>query len=147
MACSARSGTGPAFVDTLDTDVTGLAPDLIGHGASAKPMGDYSLGAHAATLRDLLDHLGVDRVALVGHSLGGGIAMQFCYLSARVERLVLVVQRRTGTLRQPAAALGHASRAPTGSWRWPPRAGCADRAEAVGGTLRARLGLTAQRGT
>lgn len=68
-----------------------IAPDLFGHGASAKPMGDYSLGAHAASLRDLLDYLGVERVTLVGHSLGGGIALQFAYLfPQRVERLVLV---------------------------------------------------------
>ncbi|MDQ2956479.1 MAG: alpha/beta fold hydrolase [Actinomycetota bacterium] len=68
-----------------------IAPDLFGHGASAKPVGDYSLGAHAATLRDLLDRLGIDTVTLVGHSLGGGIAMQFSYLfPERVERLVLV---------------------------------------------------------
>lgn len=68
-----------------------LAPDLFGHGESAKPRGDYSLGAHAATLRDLLDRLGIARTTLVGHSLGGGIAMQFCYLfPERVDRLVLV---------------------------------------------------------
>jgi pimeloyl-ACP methyl ester carboxylesterase len=79
------------LVDALDTDHRVLAPDLFGHGASAKPMGDYSLGAHAATLRDLLDLLGVSRVTLVGHSFGGGIAMQFCYLfPERIERLVLV---------------------------------------------------------
>ncbi len=79
------------LVDALDSDHRVLAPDLHGHGASAKPMGDYSLSAHAATLRDLLDRLGIDRVTLVGHSLGGGIAMQFCYLFPdRVERLVLV---------------------------------------------------------
>jgi pimeloyl-ACP methyl ester carboxylesterase len=68
-----------------------IAPDLFGHGASAKPVGDYSLGAHAATLRDLLDRLEVGAVTLVGHSLGGGIAMQFSYLFPdRVNRLVLV---------------------------------------------------------
>ncbi|MFP5333306.1 MAG: alpha/beta fold hydrolase, partial [Acidimicrobiia bacterium] len=79
------------LVDRLDDRHRVLAPDLFGHGASAKPMGDYSLGAHAATLRDLLDRLNVDRVSLVGHSLGGGIAMQFCYLfPERVDRLVLV---------------------------------------------------------
>ena len=56
-----------------------------------KPRGDYSLGSHAATLRDLLDRLGIAQVTLVGHSLGGGIAMQFAYLfPERVERLVLV---------------------------------------------------------
>ncbi|HEY5178812.1 MAG TPA: alpha/beta fold hydrolase [Dermatophilaceae bacterium] len=79
------------LVDALNTDHRILAPDLYGHGASAKPMRDYSLSAHAATLRDLLDRLGIDRVTLVGHSLGGGIAMQFCYLfPERANRLVLV---------------------------------------------------------
>ena len=56
-----------------------LAPDLLGHGGSAKPRGDYSLGAHACGIRDLLAALGHDRVSLVGHSLGGGVAMQFAY--------------------------------------------------------------------
>ena len=68
-----------------------VAPDLLGHGESAKPRGDYSLGAHACGLRDLLASLGHDRVTLVGHSLGGGIAMQFAYqFPERVERLVLL---------------------------------------------------------
>jgi len=79
------------LIDALNHDHRVLAPDLFGHGASAKVMGDYSLGAHAATLRDLLDLLGINRVTLVGHSFGGGVAMQFCYLfPERVERLVLV---------------------------------------------------------
>ncbi len=65
--------------------------DLIGHGASAKPHGDYSLGAFASSLRDLLVALGHERATIVGHSLGGGIAMQFSYqFPERVERLVLV---------------------------------------------------------
>jgi pimeloyl-ACP methyl ester carboxylesterase len=68
-----------------------LAPDLFGHGTSAKPLGDYSLGAHAATMRDLLDELNIATVTLVGHSHGGGIAMQFAYLFPdRVDGLVLV---------------------------------------------------------
>ena len=68
-----------------------IAPDLLGHGESAKPRGDYSLGAHACGLRDLLAALGHDRVTLVGHSLGGGVAMQFAYqFPERVERLALV---------------------------------------------------------
>lgn len=68
-----------------------LAPDLLGHGLSAKPRGDYSLGAHANGLRDLLAALGHDRVTVVGHSLGGGIAMQLAYqFPERVERLALV---------------------------------------------------------
>ena len=70
---------------------TVLAPDLLGHGQSAKPRGDYSLGAYAASLRDLLIVLGHRRATVVGHSLGGGIAMQFSYeYPVFCERLVLV---------------------------------------------------------
>jgi pimeloyl-ACP methyl ester carboxylesterase len=80
-----------AMLDGLSTHHRVLALDLFGHGASAKPMGDYSLSAHAASVRDLLDHLGIGAVTLVGHSLGGGIALQFAYLfPERVTRLVLV---------------------------------------------------------
>jgi pimeloyl-ACP methyl ester carboxylesterase len=70
---------------------TVIAPDLLGHGASAKPRGDYSLGAYASGIRDLLVALGHERVTVVGHSLGGGIAMQLAYqFPERLERLVLV---------------------------------------------------------
>ncbi|MEO3978978.1 alpha/beta hydrolase [Streptomyces sp. CAU 1734] len=68
-----------------------IAPDLLGHGASDKPRGDYSPGAYANGLRDLLSALGVERVTLVGHSLGGAVAAQFAYqFPERTERLVLV---------------------------------------------------------
>jgi len=68
-----------------------LAPDLVGHGRSAKPAGDYSLGAFASGLRDLLDVLDVDVATVVGQSLGGGVAMQFAYqYPERCSRLVLV---------------------------------------------------------
>ena len=68
-----------------------LAPDLLGHGESGKAATDYSLGAHASMLRDLMDRLEVDRATAVGHSLGGGVAMQFAYqYPDRCERLVLV---------------------------------------------------------
>ena len=70
---------------------TVIAPDLIGHGDSATPRGDYSLGAHAASIRDLLAVLGVERATIVGHSLGGGVAMQFFYqFPSRTERLILI---------------------------------------------------------
>jgi len=70
---------------------TVIAPDLIGHGDSATPRGDYSLGAHATSIRDLLAVLGVERATIVGHSLGGGVAMQFFYqFPQRTERLVLI---------------------------------------------------------
>jgi pimeloyl-ACP methyl ester carboxylesterase len=75
----------------LASEYTVIAPDLIGHGDSAAPRGDYSLGAHAASIRDLLAAVGIDRATVVGHSLGGGVAMQFFYqFPQRVERLVLI---------------------------------------------------------
>jgi pimeloyl-ACP methyl ester carboxylesterase len=68
-----------------------IAPDLIGHGDSATPRGDYSLGAHAASIRDLLATIGVERATIVGHSLGGGVAMQFFYqFPQHTERLALI---------------------------------------------------------
>src|SRR5687767_15759387 len=68
-----------------------VAPDLLGHGRSAKPRGDYSLGAYVTGLRDLMEALEIPSATIVGHSLGGGIAMQFAYqFPKRCERLVLV---------------------------------------------------------
>jgi pimeloyl-ACP methyl ester carboxylesterase len=75
----------------LSQNFTVVAPDLLGHGDSAKPRGDYSLGANASLLRDLLLALGHEHATIAGHSLGGGIAMQYAYqFPERVERLVLV---------------------------------------------------------
>jgi len=80
-----------AVAESLADEYTVIAPDLIGHGDSAAPRGDYSLGAHAASIRDLLAAIGIDRASVVGHSLGGGVAMQFFYqFPQRVERLVLI---------------------------------------------------------
>jgi pimeloyl-ACP methyl ester carboxylesterase len=78
-------------IEPLARNHTVIAPDLPGHGESAPGGGDYSIGALAAGLRDLLVALGHQRVTLVGHSLGGGIAMQFAYqFPEMIERLVLV---------------------------------------------------------
>src|SRR4051812_14111435 len=85
------STTWSTVLGDLARDHTVIAPDLLGHGASAKPRADYSVGAYACGLRDLLTVLGIDRVTVVGHSLGGGVAMQFAYqFPERCERLVLV---------------------------------------------------------
>lgn len=75
-----------------------IAPDLLGHGGSAAPdSGDYSPAGHATWLRDLLNALGLDRVTVVGHSFGGGVAMQFAYqYPERVQRLVLVASGGLG---------------------------------------------------
>ncbi len=75
----------------LESDFTVLAPDFLGHGASEKPLGDYSLGNLATVMRDFLNLLGIGRATVVGQSFGGGVAMQFAYqFPERCERLVLV---------------------------------------------------------
>src|SRR4051812_37624620 len=101
------AGSGPAVVlihgminssrhwrpvaEVLAKDNTVIAPDLIGHGDSATPRGDYSIGAHAAAIRDLLSAIGIRSATIVGHSLGGGVAMQFFWqFPERVDRLVLI---------------------------------------------------------
>ena len=85
------SATWRFVMPTLAERFTVVAPDLVGHGDSEKPRGDYSLGAFASGVRDLLLALGHERATLVGQSLGGGVAMQFAYqFPERCERLVLV---------------------------------------------------------
>jgi len=82
---------------------TVIAPDLLGHGSSDKPRADYSVGGYANGMRDLLSVLGIDTVTVVGHSLGGGVAMQFAYqFPERTERLVLVAPGGFGPEVTPA---------------------------------------------
>src|SRR5688500_11500661 len=70
---------------------TALAPDPLGHGRHAQPRAVYSVAGYANGMRDLLSILGIDRATIVGHSLGGGVAMQFAYqYPERCERLVLI---------------------------------------------------------
>jgi pimeloyl-ACP methyl ester carboxylesterase len=102
-----RAGSGPALlllhgignncqtwagvIDRLAESHTVIAPDLLGHGDSDKPRGDYSIAAYANGMRDLLSVFDVERATVVGHSLGGGIALQFAYqFPERCERLALV---------------------------------------------------------
>jgi pimeloyl-ACP methyl ester carboxylesterase len=88
------AGSSNAWRDVMPVlarKYTVIAPDLIGHGQSAKPIGDYSLGAYASGLRDLLRVLGLSRATVVGQSFGGGVAMQLAYQHPDLcERLVLV---------------------------------------------------------
>jgi pimeloyl-ACP methyl ester carboxylesterase len=102
-----KAGTGPAvllihglggtrrtwrhLINPLARTHTVIAPDLPGHGLSDPPAGDYSLGAHACAMRDLLLTLGHHRATFVGHSLGGGVALQTAYqFPERTERVVLI---------------------------------------------------------
>ncbi|WNG89674.1 alpha/beta hydrolase [Mycobacterium sp. ITM-2016-00317] len=101
------AGSGPAILlihgigdnsttwDTVQAQLaqrfTVIAPDLLGHGKSDKPRADYSVAAYANGMRDLLSVLGIDRATVIGHSLGGGVAMQFAYQFPQlVDRLILV---------------------------------------------------------
>lgn len=90
MAGSSR--TWREVMPLLARSYTVIAPDLLGHGESAKPLGDYSLGAYASGLRDLIvGALGIEKATLVGQSLGGGVAMQLAYQHPELcERLVVV---------------------------------------------------------
>src|SRR5690349_123107 len=106
------TSTSHVWVDAisrLSDRYTVVAPDLLGHGRSAKPRGDYSLGAYASGVRDLLGALGFEHGSVVGHSLGGGIALQFAYqFPEYTERLVLVASGGLGKEVHPllrAAAL------------------------------------------
>jgi pimeloyl-ACP methyl ester carboxylesterase len=91
------STTWKGVLRALADRFTVVAPDLLGHGQSAKPRGDYSLGAYASGIRDLLVALEVERATFVGHSLGGGVAMQLAYqFPERCERLVLVASGGLG---------------------------------------------------
>jgi len=88
---SDHSGTWQHLLPSLARRYTVIAPDLLGHGGSDKPRADYAAGAYACGLRDLLGVLDIDRVTVIGHSLGGGVAMQFAYqFPERCARLVLV---------------------------------------------------------
>lgn len=89
LACD--SSTWLPVMDQLAKRFTVIAPDLLGHGESDKPDADYSLGGYANGMRDLLTILGIDRATVVGHSFGGGVAMQFAYqFPERTERVVLI---------------------------------------------------------
>jgi pimeloyl-ACP methyl ester carboxylesterase len=91
------SATWRTVLPRLARNHTVIAPDLLGHGRSAKPRADYSTAAYANGMRDLLGVLGIDRVTLVGHSLGGGVAMQFAYqFPDKTERMALIASGGAG---------------------------------------------------
>ena len=117
-----KAGSGPVLLlvhgigDSSDTwrpvfqqlaeHHTVIAPDLLGHGRSEKPRGDYTVAGYANGMRDLLSILEVDRVTVVGHSLGGGVAAQFAYqFPERCERLVLVGSGGVGRTVSPLLRL------------------------------------------
>lgn len=148
------------LIPTLAHAHTVIAPDLPGHGESDPPAGDYSLGAHACAIRDLLVALGHRSATIVGHSLGGGVALQTAYqFPDRTERLMLISSGGLGTEVAPilrAATLPGAetvvaglSRIPTALTRRvlamvPPLAASPD-ADALSGVLRGLAGTQQRR--
>ena len=94
---ASSSETWSHVMPRLAERYTVIAPDLLGHGGSAKPRSEYSVAAHANVVRDLLVVLGHERASIVGHSFGGGVAMQLSYqFPERCERLVLVASGGLG---------------------------------------------------
>jgi pimeloyl-ACP methyl ester carboxylesterase len=137
---TSSSRTWRAVMPALAETHTVVAPDLLGHGESAKPRGDYSLGAYASGVRDLLAALGHERATVVGHSLGGGIAMQLAYqFPERVERLVLV---NSGGLGREVSLLLRSATLPGAEYVLPLlcKPGVRNAAGALGGML-GRVGL------
>jgi pimeloyl-ACP methyl ester carboxylesterase len=115
ITCS--SETWEAIIPALARHYTVIAPDLLGHGRSAKPRNEYSISAYANSVRDLLLALGQTRVTLVGHSLGGGVAMQFAYqFPEMVERLALV---SAGGLGRELHPILRAAAVPGAGWLLP----------------------------
>ena len=132
--------TWKRVVELLARRYTVIAPDLLGHGATERLRGDYSLGAHASGVRDLMVKLGFERATICGHSLGGGVAMVFAYqFPERCERLVLVSSGGLGQEVSPLLRLlslpGSDLVVPLGTFP-----GLANTVSRVGGVL-GRLGL------
>jgi pimeloyl-ACP methyl ester carboxylesterase len=143
------------LISALARTHTVIAPDLPGHGESDPPAGDYSLGAHASAVRDLLLSLGHRRASMVGHSLGGGVALQMAYqFPDRTDRLILIGSGglgvevapilRAATLPGAETVVAGLSRIPTAVTRrvlsvLPPLAAASD-AGAVAGVLRGLAG-------
>src|SRR4051794_41205324 len=108
--------TWAGVIEKLAAQHTVLAPDLLGHGSSDKPRGDYSIAGYANGMRDLLSVLDIEQATVVGHSLGGGIALQFAYqFPERCQRLGLVGSGGPGPELSPRLPAGAPPRARAGA--------------------------------
>jgi pimeloyl-ACP methyl ester carboxylesterase len=119
---TSNSATWDRVLPKLAQHYTVLAPDLLGHGRSDKLRGDYSVGAHANTVRDLMDALGYERATFIGHSLGGGVALQLAYqYPERIDRLVLVAPggfgKEVSVLLRAASVPGAGALLALAAWR------------------------------
>lgn len=134
-----RAENWDPILPALAREHTVIAPDLPGHGLSGKPPGDYSIGALASAVRDLLVYLGHDRATIVGHSLGGGVAMQYAYMfPERCDRLVLI---SSGGLGPDVSPILRAAALPGADLFLTLTAGAAGRVGAPVGKLLGRFGV------
>ena len=134
-----RAENWDPILPALARDHTVIAPDLPGHGISGKPPGDYSIGALASAMRDLLVYLGHERATVIGHSLGGGVAMQYAYMfPERCERLVLI---SSGGLGQDVSLILRAAALPGADLFLTVTAGAAGKVGAPIGKALAAVGL------
>lgn len=115
-----RRGSGPALLllhgftgsgaswdrhlPTFSRGYSTVAVDLIGHGASDAPVdpGRYRMERCVADLVALLDHLGIDRAAVLGYSMGGRVALHLA-LAAPERVSALVLESASPGIADPAA--------------------------------------------
>lgn len=94
----ANSFTWRYVLPTLMQHYTIFAPDMFGCGDSDKANVDFSLHAMAGYVNGFMEAVGLDRAIFVGHSLGGGLTMQYCHeYPGHAERIVLVSSGGLGT--------------------------------------------------
>jgi pimeloyl-ACP methyl ester carboxylesterase len=103
----AEAGTGPAVVmihgfgaaidwwdeiaPALATDHRVIRIDLIGHGGTAAPASGYTIPRQAELVAAVLDRLGIDRVTVIGHSMGGEVAIALAERNpARIAAVILI---------------------------------------------------------
>ncbi len=91
--------------DALAADACVVRPDLRGAGNSSAPEGPYLMESLAADVALVLDSLGIERASLVGHSMGGYVALSFARMfTERVAGLALVASRLRADTPQEAEA-------------------------------------------
>ena len=94
-----------AQAQALSAHARVIRPDLRGMGRSSVPGGPYLMETLAGDIAAMLDSLSIDRATIVGHSLGGYVAMAFCRMyTERVTRLALVCSRLAADTAEAAKA-------------------------------------------
>jgi len=77
--------------DSLKKEYTVIIPDLPGHGRSSHTLDNYNIDTVAGAVVKLLDHLGIEKFYLLGHSMGGEIAVIIAgKYRERVKKLILL---------------------------------------------------------